>query len=97
MYRYRRICLSLALLALVVGTAEAHPARHPRPVVPQPRHPRLVIAQADGGFFIRCETPREQQNIPFPRGAIPLGASVHIDRTALLPSQQKDISHGETR
>ena len=97
MHRQGRIGLSLSLLALTVGTAEARPIQRLAPVSQPPGRPHLVIVEADGGFVIRCETPHEQQNVPFPRGAIPLGASVRIDRSALLPSNSKDISHGETR
>ncbi|MDE1917440.1 MAG: hypothetical protein KGJ57_12230 [Sphingomonadales bacterium] len=87
-----------ALLAMAAGNADARPIRHrlPVPQQPQPR-PHLVIVQADGGFVIRCETPRGPQESGIPRGAIPLGASIHIDRAALQPTNQKDIDHGEIR
>ncbi|AZI37796.1 hypothetical protein NT2_06_00730 [Caenibius tardaugens NBRC 16725] len=89
---------SLALLAMTAGSAEAHPVRHGLPVPQQqPQRPHLVIVEDNGGFVIRCETPRGPQDTRFPRGAIPLGASIHIDRAALQPSNQKDIDHGEIR
>lgn len=98
----------LVLLAMAAGSADARPIRHglPVPQQPQPR-PHLVIVQADGGFVIRCETPQGPQDafiprVGIPRGAIPpfaipLGTSIHIDRAALQPSNQKDIDHGEIR
>lgn len=100
--------LGLALLVMVAGNADARPIRHGLPVPqPQQQQPHLVIVQADGGFVIRCETARGPQDAVFPRVgiprgaippfAIPLGASIHIDRAALQPSNQKDIEHGEIR
>lgn len=89
----------IALVAMVAGTANAHPAWQalPVPQLQQQQRPHLVIVQADGGFVIRCVMTRGSLNSAIPRGAIPLGASVRIDRTALQPSDQKDIDHGETR
>ncbi|QCI92410.1 hypothetical protein [Novosphingobium sp. EMRT-2] len=93
----------MALLALGASAANAHPARRGLPApVPQQSRPRLVIVEHQGGFVIRCETPRGPQNPDFPRGAIPpfaipLGASVHIDRAALPHSNQKEHDHGEIR
>jgi hypothetical protein len=88
---------SVALVAIAAGTANAHPARQTLPV-PQPQQrPRLVIDQSDGGFVIHCEMARGAQNSGIPRGEIPLGASVRIDRIALRPSNQKDTDHGEIR
>lgn len=89
--------LGLALLAMVAGSADARPIRHGLPVPLQQQQPHLVIVQANGSFVIRCETPRGPQDAVFPRGAIPLGTSIHIDRAALQPSNQKDIEHGEIR
>lgn len=99
--------LSMTLLALGAGVgaeaAEAHPARHglPVPTAPQVR-PHLVIVEDNGGFVIRCETPRRLRDPDSPRGAIPplaipLGTSVRIDRSALQHSNQKDNDHGEIR
>lgn len=106
MHRHGWTGLSLALLALgassAASKAEARPARRPQAVAPQSGRPHLVIVEGDGGFVIRCETQANPQNVGFPRGAIPplaipLGASVRIDRAALQNSNHKDISHGETR
>lgn len=96
------IGLMLGLAALAAGSAEARQARSLTRVPQQAERPRLVIADDDGGFVIRCETPRRPRDPNFPEGAIPLstiplGASVRIDRAALQNSNQKDISHGETR
>jgi hypothetical protein len=89
--------MSLALLALGTGTAEARSARQPQAAAQQPGRPHLVIVEGDGGFIIRCETQSGLQSVRFPSGAIPLGADVRIDRAALQHSNHKDISHGETR
>jgi hypothetical protein len=94
--------LGLALLMLAVGTAQARPVRPPQAAVRQPGIPHLVIVEGDGGFIIRCETRANPQSVGIPRGAIPplaipLGASVRIDRAALQNPNHKDISHGETR
>lgn len=104
MFRWGFTGLSMALLAFGTSAANAHPARRglPVPVTLQQPRPRLVIVEQQGGFVIRCETPRDPQNPDFPRGAIqpfaiPLGASVRIDRAVLPHSNQKDIDHGETR
>lgn len=107
MRRWGMTGLSMALLALGAGVgadvAEAHPGPHglPVPTASQPR-PHLVIVEDNGGFVIRCETPRGPQTQAFPRGAIPplaipLGTSVRIDRSALQHSNQKDNDHGEIR
>jgi len=92
----------LALLAMTAGSADARPARHGLPVPVQQQRPHLIIVPADGGFVIRCEMPRGPQDagssrLGIPRGAVPLGTSIHIDRAALQPSNQKDIDHGEIR
>lgn len=87
----------IALLTTVAATASAHPARQSLPAPQQQQRPRLVINQAEGGFVIRCEMPPGSQNSGLPRGAVPLGASIRIDRTALQLSKQKDIDHGQTR
>lgn len=102
MYRDGLAGLGLALLALGMGTAEARPVRPQQAAARQPGHPHLVIVEGDGGFIIRCETRANPQSVGISRGAIPpfaipLGASVRIDRAALQHSNQKDISHGETR
>ncbi len=95
--------LGIALLALCTGVADARPTRRglPVPQAPQPQ-PHLVITEGDGGFAIRCENPRHPPNPDLSRSAfqplaVPLGASVRIDRAALQNSNHKDISHGETR
>ncbi|CCW16540.1 hypothetical protein EBBID32_8760 [Sphingobium indicum BiD32] len=60
-----------------------------------------MIAQADDGFVIRTITPQavERSVAPSPAitGSVILGSAVHIDRRALLPTQQKETPHGETR
>lgn len=99
-------CLAVGFASAVcvaADVAEAHPTRRglPMPQAPAPR-PHLVIVEDNGGFVIRCETPRGFQEPQFPRGAvplraIPLGTSIRIDRAALQPSNQKDIDHGQIR
>lgn len=96
------IGLMLGFAAIAAGSAEARPARTLHRAPQQAERPRLVIAEADGGFVIRCETKRGPQGAQFRRGAIPpfaipLGASVRIDRAALPQFNEKDISHGEIR
>lgn len=97
MHRHGQAGLSLALLALAAGSTEARPVQRSQTAAQHSGRPHLVIVEGDGGFVIRCEAPQRSQSVPFPRGAIPLGASVRIDRAALRHSNQKDISHGETR
>lgn len=101
MRRFGQGELSVALLALAVGAAQACTAdRKSRDGNPQPIS-RLVLDQADGGFVIRA-APSVAETAAPPPGPIFLGGSVRFDRRLLLPSvplpsNPKDLHHGETR
>lgn len=94
--------LALVLSALVTEPTGARQITQAQMAAQQPGHPHLVIVESDNGFIIRCETRANPQSARLPNGAIPpfaipLGASIRIDRAALLPTNTKDISHGEPR
>lgn len=86
------------LVALGVGYAQAHPARHRLPVSQTPApQPHLVVAEGDGGFVIRDATVRASQSMQILLPNIPLGDSVQLDPHLLFPSSTKEIPDGKPR
>jgi hypothetical protein len=74
--------------------------QHHHAAVSQAESP-LIVAQADDGFVIRAISPRAARPVAAPSptviDSVILGSAVHFDRRALLPTQQKETPHGETR
>lgn len=97
MHRHGRTGLSLALLALAGGTAQACTPAPTRPTAPSGKTPRLSIVQADDGYIIRASVPAAPVVSASPCCGVSLGSSVRFDRDAILPSSTKEIEHGETR
>lgn len=97
MHRHGQAGLSLALLALAAGTAQACAPALERPTAPSGKASRLTIARTDGGYIIRASVPGTPIVSASPCCGFSLGSSVRFDRDAILPSGTKEIEHGETR
>lgn len=97
MHRHGQACLSLALLALAGGTAQACTPAPTRPTAPSGKASHLTIVQADGGYSIRVSAPGTPVMSGSPCCTVSLGSSVRFDRNVILPSSTKEIYHGETR
>jgi len=97
MYRHGQASLSLALLALAAGTAQACTTPLERPTAPSGKASRLTVTQADDGYFIRASVSGAPVTSGSPCCVVSLGSSVRFDRDAILPSSTKEIEHAETR
>lgn len=101
MYGFQQHRWSVPLLLLGAGLAQACSANQHQPIALAQAASPQVIAQAVDGFVIRTISPRavEPTAAPGPTvtGSVILGSAVHFDRRALLPIQQKETPHGETR
>jgi hypothetical protein len=93
--RQHRWSVPLLLMGACMAQACTAGQQHPAPVS-QAALPQIV-AQADGGFVIRAIAPRVAATAAPTNPAITLGSAVHFDRRALVPTQQKETPHGETR
>lgn len=97
MQGYGQGALSVALLTLAaVGVQACTTDPTIRDLAPQPTF-RLAVVQADNGFIIRGLALPASAATALQSNAISLGDSVHFDRRALLPTNPKEIPHGETR
>lgn len=97
MHQHGQAGLSLALLALAGGTAQACAPALERPTAPSRKASHLTIVQADDGYIIRSSVPGTPVTSASPCCGVSLGSSVRFDRDAILPSSTKEIEHGETR
>jgi hypothetical protein len=100
-YLFRQHRWSAAICLLGAGMAQACTAGQHRPAIVIQAASPLIVSQADGGFVIRANASRAAEPLEAASAAVtatvPLGSDVHFDRRALLPTQQKEIPHGETR